>query len=80
MNQYLKIILGITIIAVINVSLFYLIIDAYPYDWEDCTEVYFTSLLILKGILTSGAIISISIFSAIMLVGTKCKNEDVKRN
>lgn len=67
MNQYLKCLLTSITIIVISVILYYIIINGYPYDYEDLTEKYFNSILILKGIIVAGAIISISISSAIIL-------------
>ncbi len=67
MNQYLKCLLTSITILVISAILYYIIIDGYPYDPEDLTETYFNSILVLKGIIAAGAIISISISSAIIL-------------
>ena len=67
MNQYLKCLLTSITIIVISVILYYIIIDGYPYDSEDLTETYFNCILVLKGIIVAGTIISISISSAIIL-------------
>ncbi len=66
MNPYLKVsLIAIAIIAASVIS-YYLIVDGHPYE-EDLTESYFNTILILKGNLTIGAILAISISSAIVL-------------
>lgn len=67
MNKYLKCLLMAIAIIIVSVSLYYIIASGYPYDPEDFTEAYFNSILILKGIIAAGAVISISISSAILL-------------
>lgn len=66
MNPYLKVsLIAIAIIAASVIS-YYLIVGGHPYE-EDLTESYFNTILILKGNITIGAILSISISSAIVL-------------
>lgn len=61
MNQYLKgLLVGVAIIVISVVSCC-LIIDGFPYGPEDCTEIYHSQVLILKGIIVSGAIIAYAI-------------------
>lgn len=67
MNPYLKVFLIAIAIIAASVISYYLIIGGYPYDAEDLTESYFNTILILKGNLTIGAILAISISSAIVL-------------
>ena len=61
MNRYLKSILISILIIIVFVIVYYLIISDYPYDPEDLTETYYNTILILKGILICGSIITISI-------------------
>ncbi len=68
MNQYLKALLMSITIIVISVSCYYFIISGYPYDPGDCAEEYFNSVLILKGMIATGAIIAASISSAIIII------------
>lgn len=51
----------------VSVSSYYLIISGYSYDAEDLAGGYFNSVLALKGIITIGAILAISISSVILL-------------
>ncbi len=74
MNQYLKALLMSITIIVISVSCYYFIISGYPYDPGDCAEEYFNSVLILKGMIATGAIIAASISSAIIIEHTSAYN------
>lgn len=67
MNPYLKVFLIAIAIIAASVISYYLIVSGHPYDAEDLTESYFNSILILKGNITIGAILAISISSAVIL-------------
>ena len=67
MNKYLKELLILVAIVAASLISYYLIIDGYPFDSEDRTETYFNSILLLKAIIASGAIIATSISLAITL-------------
>lgn len=66
-NQYLKALIISAIIVAISVISYYCIVDGYPFGSEDRTKGYYNSILILKGIITMGAILAASISSAIVL-------------
>lgn len=65
MNQYIKGVALCAVVIIISVAACCFIVDGYSFG--DCTEIYHSHVLILKGIITSSAIIACSISLAIIL-------------
>lgn len=62
MRKSFKILIASIAIIVVSLSSFYLIKGSYPYDLEDYSDIYYTTIMIVKGIHVVGAMISITLF------------------
>ncbi|MGI6721621.1 MAG: hypothetical protein ACOX4I_03530 [Anaerovoracaceae bacterium] len=72
MNLFIKLVIAAIIVTGLFVGTYFFIIDSYPFDDADKVAHYYDTVLLLKGLLSTGWILSLSIiFSSSSLLKIK---------